>query len=325
MLIWISAHWPMLAATLGPAFGVFVATVINVFGDPDHDPQTPPPKWVVPFVILQGFLTLRAAPGRKGLDGVGDGRWSVPGHFPQIGDPVPAKRVPPPSPPLALAMLSMFMALPMACAHVPPGPVGPGPSPEQYTAAFTQCLQTENVQALTGSEGQQIIAILMAGGFSSQQLLQKIEAVAISAGGAETGIIVSCAVLAWFELNPVGQAAKPTPSQAAARLYQVRHLKALKQKHSKVKLDGPSPANEKREWLLNQLADRDSKVVDLCAVNQQLSARYGAPAAPAVVRHLWAGLSGEPLEKAADVVWLQGQNPRVRDVAWLISYAGDCK
>ncbi len=119
-MTWLAVHWPLLVSILGPSGAVFVSTIINVFGDPDHDPQTPPPVWVVPFVILQGFLTLRAAPGRKGLDGIGDGRWSVPGHFPQIGEPIPTRAGVAPSSNTDLLVLGLLFAQIAGCACFKP-------------------------------------------------------------------------------------------------------------------------------------------------------------------------------------------------------------
>jgi hypothetical protein len=99
---YVVAHWPVIVMLGTPPLGILVATIVSMYSDPDHDPKTPPPVWVIPFLVIQQLMTLRAAHGRKGIEGVGDGRWSFPlVHYPIVGEPVPSRGGVPPSPPAA--------------------------------------------------------------------------------------------------------------------------------------------------------------------------------------------------------------------------------
>ncbi len=78
---WLAAH-PVFATLIGTAIGVSIATIVSLFSDPDNDPKTPPPKWVVPFIIMQRVFTIVAPKGTLGLFG---GRISIPVlHFPRV-------------------------------------------------------------------------------------------------------------------------------------------------------------------------------------------------------------------------------------------------
>lgn len=138
--------------------------------------------------------------------------------------------------PVAIALL---MAIGLSACSLPkpiPTNLDGGVIPtsgQQYEKAFVNCLESEGVTDATGV-GQKIWNILTQGGFSVNQLEQKIESALILVAGTGGEAVVSCAVLSWFQLNPVSITATPTASQAAARVFQAKHLKALKH-------NGPTP------------------------------------------------------------------------------------
>jgi hypothetical protein len=73
--------------------------------------------------------------------------------------------------------------------------------------------------------------------------------------------------------------------------------------------------------LLNTLALRDTKILDLAQVGQELANKYGKSTALAAVQKAWDDQSkATPKARVADVMWLQDQPPRVRDIAWLLHY-----
>lgn len=106
---WLQDNWPLLAAMSG-AFVVFLSTVANLFNDPDHDPNTPPPKWVQVLWKVIDVLSLVSRPGSAGMVG----RASLPG--------LPSRDKEPPSESgsvslgvvMAVALAGIFAALVMA-------------------------------------------------------------------------------------------------------------------------------------------------------------------------------------------------------------------
>lgn len=72
---------------------------------------------------------------------------------------------------------------------------------------------------------------------------------------------------------------------------------------------------------LSKLDTRGTETLDLVAVGKSLVKSYGADASRWAVWDLWGTLTtNAPASKVCDVIWLQGQRPRVRDVAWLLCY-----
>ncbi len=124
---------------------------------------------------------------------------------------------------LPLTVFLPFALLLGACIHPAPGP-GPSPSPgpsDQFTAAFVQCLETQGISTAS-TIGVQVFQILKAGG-STEVIVQKLENLGISTGGLGLVVTVNCAVQSFLSLNPVATDAKASPSQAAARVYLLRH------------------------------------------------------------------------------------------------------
>jgi len=81
------------------------------------------------------------------------------------------------------------------------------------------------------------------------------------------------------------------------------------------------PAGSPEAVLVAQLHRRDAELVDLAAVGLDLIRRFGRERALACVGRCWRSLTIEPMSRAGDVLWLQEQQPRVRDLAWLITIA----
>ena len=69
----------LLMVIIIPAIPVLIASIVTEFEDPDHNPATPPPRWVRVLRILQYILTTRVPEDRKGLFGT---KWSLPGLWP---------------------------------------------------------------------------------------------------------------------------------------------------------------------------------------------------------------------------------------------------
>jgi hypothetical protein len=116
-----------------------------------------------------------------------------------------------------LVIGSMFVA---SCAHGPT-PID-GPAVAQYRQRFTACIEAKGIQA-AGTAGDDILKILESGGYTINQLVQQIEEAGIALAGGGIQDLAVCAVEAWFSDNPV-LAGKATPSQAAARLYLLKHV-----------------------------------------------------------------------------------------------------
>jgi hypothetical protein len=93
---------------------------------------------------------------------------------------------------------------------------------QAYKAAFTSCVEGKGL-SVGGSLGAQIFQILEAGGSSAGTIAQQIEGAAVASGIAGAEAVVGCVVDAWLARNPVAPNVAPTPAQAAARVYQVRH------------------------------------------------------------------------------------------------------
>jgi hypothetical protein len=67
------AHWTTTVGIAGIA--VVLATIANLFRDPDHNPETPPPKWVLVLLAITDLLSVVAPKGRVGI---GQTRASIP-------------------------------------------------------------------------------------------------------------------------------------------------------------------------------------------------------------------------------------------------------
>lgn len=131
-----------------------------------------------------------------------------------------------PTPPNGVSALPIvFLALIVtglsACGGTLPN--APKPDPAVYTADFKACLINEGVQQGT-PEAVKIFQILDQGGNSATQIEQKIENVALTVTSDVAIICIDCAVIAWNESNPVAAGAKPSPSQAAVRIYLAKHM-----------------------------------------------------------------------------------------------------
>lgn len=74
-MTWITAHWDLITAIATPVTMTLIATLVSVFGDPDHDPATPPPKWVQALQWLQRLATAYAPAGHTDIAGT---RLSIP-------------------------------------------------------------------------------------------------------------------------------------------------------------------------------------------------------------------------------------------------------
>jgi hypothetical protein len=73
--------------------------------------------------------------------------------------------------------------------------------------------------------------------------------------------------------------------------------------------------------LLTVLSGRDANTMDLVKVGQTLIQKYGRVTAVAAVQKAWDDQStSAPHARAKDMMWLQSQKPRVRDLAWLLNF-----
>lgn len=73
--------------------------------------------------------------------------------------------------------------------------------------------------------------------------------------------------------------------------------------------------------LLADLDKRDTDILDLAVVGRNLEHDLGQAMAAGVVVKAWNDLTNHaPGALAGDVMWLQDQKPRVRDVAWLYHF-----
>ena len=85
-MAYIKDHWQMILAIGLPILMSLVATLVSVYQDPDHNPETPPPGWVQMLQWLQRWMTVLAPKGTKGMFGT---RMSLPYlHVPSKGDSV---------------------------------------------------------------------------------------------------------------------------------------------------------------------------------------------------------------------------------------------
>jgi hypothetical protein len=76
--------------------------------------------------------------------------------------------------------------------------------------------------------------------------------------------------------------------------------------------------------LINTLHARDTNVLDLVEVGKDLVKKYGRDRSDKIVRLAWAHLtSAKDPAMAGDVMWLQHQSPRVRDVGWMLTYESE--
>lgn len=75
--------------------------------------------------------------------------------------------------------------------------------------------------------------------------------------------------------------------------------------------------------LIRSLADRDRHTLDLVVVGKKLVQRHGLLAAYLAVHLAWATLTPAHESYATDAMWLFTQVPRVRDVAWLLSFESE--
>ena len=74
----------------------------------------------------------------------------------------------------------------------------------------------------------------------------------------------------------------------------------------------------------NRLAQRDAEPMDLADLGALFVENYGKDIAWQVVSGAYSNYSGgAPLEKAGDLMWLQGQTPRCRDTAWMVNYKSE--
>lgn len=74
------------------------------------------------------------------------------------------------------------------------------------------------------------------------------------------------------------------------------------------------------------LAERDTKIIDLAAIGKTMVNKYGAWNTEAALWELWGSLThNASSEKIRDVIWLQDQGARVRDVAWMLYYTAEWK
>jgi hypothetical protein len=123
--------------------------------------------------------------------------------------------------PIAFLALAMSMAACPAPAPIPTnldGGVGDASTNLQvFDTALAQCEESSNISAVTGPQAQQLLQILMAGGLSWAAIEKDLESVAAIGGGDELAILGGCVTYAYLQAFPI--AGKPTPSQAAARIY----------------------------------------------------------------------------------------------------------
>lgn len=120
-------------------------------------------------------------------------------------------------------MLLAFASAAVGCAHLPP-------SVQQYDSCLTTTLEQDGISQIPGY-GTQILQILEQGGTNSAAIETAIESVVIAAGGDAAVLVANSAVYCWFEQNPVAGGARPTPSQAAARIYLAKHTAAPGVRH----------------------------------------------------------------------------------------------
>lgn len=123
--------------------------------------------------------------------------------------------------------IAFVMSLAACPAHTgtPTGGIVDGGS-STYTAAFEACLTADGVQ-LGLSDGSSVINILDAGG-TEAQIVNALEGLGIDAGSSIVMDIGACALSSWMSVHPVGASVKPTPAQAAVRVYLARHPALVK-------------------------------------------------------------------------------------------------
>lgn len=129
---------------------------------------------------------------------------------------------------LALLLLSAFAmngcAIPQPIpTNLDGGAYDASTNSAAYTAAFENCLQNQGISDATGV-GAQIFNILATGGTSASQIEASIEKALVTLSGSTAILVATCAVNAFDAIEPVLANAKPSPSQAAIRLFRARHL-----------------------------------------------------------------------------------------------------
>lgn len=101
-----------------------------------------------------------------------------------------------------------------------------GGSGSVYTAAFEACLTADGIK-LGLSDGSSVLNILDSGENESQ-IINSLEGLGIDTGSSIVQDLAACAISSWMGMHPVGSAVKPTPAQAAVRVYLARHPALVK-------------------------------------------------------------------------------------------------
>lgn len=82
--------------------------------------------------------------------------------------------------------------------------------------------------------------------------------------------------------------------------------------------------DKSKVYLWGRLSERDTKIVDLAEVGKSMVLKYGSDQSIKTITEVWNEQTGsQPATKAGDVIWLQNQSTRVRDLAWLINFQSE--
>lgn len=126
--------------------------------------------------------------------------------------------------PAAALLPFVILSLTLAGCLTPKPPVNPtGPTPtQQYDAAFGACMAQKGISVAV-KDGTEIWQILDDPTTTQQEKIKKLEALGVTTGIGGLTDIAACALAAWQQVNPVLANVKPTPGQAAARVFTARH------------------------------------------------------------------------------------------------------
>jgi hypothetical protein len=121
----------------------------------------------------------------------------------------------------ALLFFCFFATTFAGCPKPVPNPNGPNTT-QQYDAAFGQCMKQKGLNVAV-NDGTAIWKILDDPNTDQNQKVQALEALGITTAAGALTDLASCALYAWDQINPMAPGAKPTPGQAARRVFLSRH------------------------------------------------------------------------------------------------------
>ena len=90
-----------------------------------------------------------------------------------------------------------------------------------YSAAYYACVEGSGISTLEGTASQ--AWGILDSGASETTIISELEALGIASADQLAQLSASCALQAWNVTHPVQPSVKPTPAQAALRVYYARH------------------------------------------------------------------------------------------------------